>query len=54
MIFLFVYSPLERGRGVSVYIDMCVRKPIFVDVFHTPPPPSFIALNSPHLARIDI
>ena len=40
MIFLFVDSPLERGRGVLAYIHMCVRKPIFVDVFHTPPSPS--------------
>ena len=37
---LIIVSPLERGRGVLAYIHMCVRKPIFVDVFHTPPYPS--------------
>ena len=36
MIFLFVYSPLERGRGVLAYIHMCVRKPILWMFFTHP------------------
>ena len=45
-----ILSPLERGRGVLEYINITIS---WMIVTH-PTPPSFRALNSPHLARIDI